>query len=123
MSQSKVDKHKQDRKNRAKTLRRQKITKTVVICVIAVGLGALVGIPIGKKLYNIKKEREAAKATIAADSFETWFEDYWVENFSDYFVGVDYVSEDDASVTDAEETDTEESTDESDESTEESATE
>ncbi|MCR5105249.1 MAG: hypothetical protein K6B68_12510 [Eubacterium sp.] len=87
MSQAKVDKYKEEKKNRAKTMKRQKVKKAIAIIVVALGIGALIGIPLGKYIYKFKKEQEAKKATIVSDKYATWFEEYWGKNYSDVFGG------------------------------------
>ena len=87
MSQAKVDKYKEEKKNRAKTMKIQKVKKAIAIIVVALGIGALIGIPLGKYIYKFKKEQEAKKATIVSDKYATWFEENWGKNYSDIFGG------------------------------------
>ncbi len=87
MSQAKVDKYKEEKKNRAKTMKIQKVKKAIAIIVVALGIGALIGIPLGKYIYKFKKEQEAKKATIVSDKYATWFEENWGKNYSDVFGG------------------------------------
>ena len=47
MSQAKVDKYKEEKKNRAKTLKKKKIAKVAGILIAALGVGAIIGIPLG----------------------------------------------------------------------------
>ena len=83
MSQAKVDKYKEEKKNRAKIIKRQKIAKVVGVLVAALGIGAIIGVPLGKYIYNEKKEEEARKRTVSASNLDTWYEEYWGKNYSD----------------------------------------
>ena len=93
MSQAKVDKHKEEKKNRAKTLRNQKIKKALLVFVGALGLGAIIGIPIGKYAYKVMKEKEAENRMVDSADYESWFDDYWDEQYGDKYTtsdGYDY---------------------------------
>jgi hypothetical protein len=92
MSQEKVDKHKEEKKNRAKTIRRNKILKGLVIFLCSMGVGALVGIPIGRKIYKEQKKKEAMNKTVLAPQYDEWFDQFWVDEYSDFFVGQDYTN-------------------------------
>jgi len=85
MSQAKVDKYKEEKKNRQKTMKKEKIRNGAIIVVIFMGIGALIGIPIGKKMYSIKQEKDAANATVEADKFDLFFKEYYVANYADFF--------------------------------------
>ena len=89
MSQAKVDKHKEEKKNRAKTLRNQRIKKAALVFVGALGLGAIIGIPLGKVVYKEMKEREAENRMIESSDYENWFDSYWDEQYGDQFVTSD----------------------------------
>lgn len=89
MSQAKVDKHKEEKKNRAKTLRNQRIKKAALVFVGALGLGAIIGIPIGKFAYKEMKEREAEHRMVDSADYDTWFNDYWNKQYGDKFVSSD----------------------------------
>ena len=106
MSQAKVDKYKEEKKNRAKTLKKQKVAKVIGVLVAALGVGAIIGIPLGKYIYNTKKEEEARSRTIVSSNFETWFGEYWGKNYSDVMSSTnidDLMNQlQDASATDAE---------------------
>ena len=104
MSQAKVDKYKEQKKNRAKTMKLNKIKKALVIFVVALGIGALIGIPLGKYIYKQQKEAAARNATISSLEFEDWFNKKWAGEYSDMFVS--------ASETDAEEDEEDEEDDE-----------
>ena len=71
MSQAKVDKYKEEKKNRSKIMKRNKIKKVLLVLVAALGLGAIIGIPLGKFIYNKQKEIEAKNRTIATAEYIT----------------------------------------------------
>ena len=89
MSQAKVDKHKEEKKNRAKTLRNQRIKKAALVFVGALGLGAIIGVPLGKVAYKEMKEREAEHRMIESANYGDWFDDYWNQQYGDKFVTSD----------------------------------
>ena len=96
MSQAKVDKYKKEKKNRAKIMKRQRIKKYVTVFVVAVLLGGLLGIPIGKKAYKMSVEKANANRMVSALEYDTWFRHYWVENYSDLYAGAALATEGDA---------------------------
>ncbi len=85
MSQAKVDKYKEEKKNRQKTMQRTRIRNGAIIVVVFLGIGALIGIPIGKKAYQLKQEKDALNATVTADKFDLFFKEYYVANYADFF--------------------------------------
>ena len=85
MSQAKVDKYKEEKKNRAKTMKLKKIKKAVAALVVALGLGALIGIPLGKFIYNKQKEEAAKNATISSLEYDSWFDKEWAGKYADRF--------------------------------------
>ena len=89
MSQQKVDKYKEEKKNRKKTMRIQKVKQAIGVLVVSLGIGALVGIPLGKHLYKYQKAQEAKHRTIAASEYDTWFEEKWNEEYSQVGVNED----------------------------------
>lgn len=95
MSQAKVDKYKEEKKNRAKIIKRKKITKALWIIIGAMFVGACIGFPIGKKLYKVNKANREANATISCDTFNVWSQQYYAEKYAD-LLGID-----DATATDA----------------------
>ena len=99
MSQEKVDKYKKEKKNRKKTIKRNRIIKALCVFVAALGVGALVGIPLGKYIYKVQKEEEVKNRTIVSSDYETWFNDYINNSYSQVFGGSS--ATDDASSTDA----------------------
>lgn len=96
MSQEKVDRYKKEKKNRSKVMKHRRIRKTIIVSlitiVLAAGIGALIGIPLGRKIYRDQKKKEKAKSVISTAEFSSWFDYNWVENHSDVFVGMDFVS-------------------------------
>ena len=84
MSQQKVDKYKEEKKNRKKTIKLNRVKKALAVFVICLGLGAIIGIPLGKKLYNYQKEEAKKHATIASTDYEGWFDKNWNEKYSDF---------------------------------------
>ena len=110
MSQEKVDAYKKEKKNRAKIMKRKKIKKALAVFILSLGVGALIGIPLGKHIYKVQKEEAELNKTIKASEYETWFEKYWGENID---LGSNAVSKEDlqkmldsATVSDASATDT-----------------
>lgn len=79
VSQEKVDRYKKEKKNRTKTLRRKKVKKALAVFVLSLGIGALIGIPLGKYMYKRQKAEAERNKTITASSYDTWFESYWSE--------------------------------------------
>ncbi len=85
MSQAKVDKYKEEKKNRSKIMKRNKIKKVLLVLVTALGLGAIIGIPLGKFIYNKQKEIEAKNRTIATAEYDNWFEKKWAGEYAETF--------------------------------------
>ena len=81
MSQEKVDKYKEEKKNRKKTIKLQKIKKALIVLVLSLGVGALIGIPLGKYIYKVQKEIAEKNKTIVSTQYNEWFENYWNENY------------------------------------------
>ncbi|MBO5609863.1 MAG: hypothetical protein J5929_05810 [Eubacterium sp.] len=79
MSQEKVDRYKKEKKNRSRTLKLKKVKKALVVFVLSLGVGALIGIPLGKYMYKLQKEEAERNKTVAASQYDTWFESYWSE--------------------------------------------
>ena len=97
MSQAKVDKYKKDKKNRKKIIRKQKIKTALAIFAAAIVLGALMGVPLGKTLYNRNKKAEEEKKAeaevydksyIDIDSYNDWFDNYYTTNYYDLYAGM-----------------------------------
>ncbi len=112
MSQAKVDRYKEEKKNRAKTMKIKKIKKAIAILIAALGLGAIIGIPLGKFVYNKQKEEAARNATISTLEFDSWFDKEWAGKYGDMFANdaqdiVDQLNSATASDADASESDAE----------------
>ena len=93
MSQEKVDRYKKEKKNRAKTMKLNKIKKAVGIFVAALGLGAIIGIPLGRHIYKVQKEEAEKHKTISASSYETWFADKWDKEYASLFTSAQDLQE------------------------------
>ena len=101
MSQAKVDKHKHEKKNREKIKRRKKIKQAITVFIAAIAIGALIGVPLGRKIYKENKKREDAKAAeaakyISSDDLNSWLDQYWVDNYSDLYSGISFATSNDA---------------------------
>lgn len=101
MSQAKVDKYKEEKKNRAKIVRNQKIKKSLGLCLVCLVIGGLIGIPIGKVSYDRYSAKKAEEKTISGNEFNEWFDSYFVDNYSDFYTGASFATETDASETDS----------------------
>ena len=103
MSQEKVDRYKKEKKNRAKTMKLNKIKKAVGIFVAALGLGAIIGIPLGRHIYKVQKEEAEKHKTISSSSYETWFADKWDKEYASLFTSAEDLQEmlDSATASDA----------------------
>lgn len=84
MSQQKVDKYKEEKKNRKKTIKLNRVKKALAVFVISLGVGAIIGIPLGKKLYKYQKEEALKHATIASTDYEGWFDKNWKEKYANF---------------------------------------
>ena len=62
-----------------------KIKKGIAIFVCALGIGAIVGIPLGKFIYKEQKEAAARNATITTADYESWFDKKWAGTYSSLF--------------------------------------
>ncbi len=82
MSQAKVDKYKEEKKNRAKIIKKQRAKKATTIFVCAALAGLIIGYPVGKGLYKVSVKNRAANATFAASAYDTWFNQKWAGNYS-----------------------------------------
>jgi hypothetical protein len=94
MSQAKVDRYKEEKKNRAKTIRRKKTRHVVTIIALAAVVGAAIGVPLGRKIYNVEEAKRAANATITASLYPNWFDEFWVTN--GYSERVGFATDDDS---------------------------
>lgn len=103
MSQAKVDKYKEEKKNRTKILKRKKAKKIVGILVIDLIIACAIGYPLGKKLYKVSVEHRKANATFETNLYQYWAQEYWNSTYSSYW-GTDdetTTTDTDATATDA----------------------
>lgn len=89
MSQAKVDRYKEEKKNRAKELKKAKIKKKVAAGACICIAGFAIGIPIGRGLYKAQQAARAARATISADSYTVWSQNYWSNNYKGILASLD----------------------------------
>ena len=106
MSQANVDRYKKEKKNITRDMKIQKVKKVLLVFIIALALGALIGIPLGKAIYKYEKKKAEEHATISSLHYSEWFDQYWADNYSDFFVGNTYTNEEIPEVDTAEEADT-----------------
>jgi len=98
MSQEKVDRYKEEKKNRARDMKRAKVKKVLIILLVAVLLGAAIGIPLGRWIYDYKQNHvKEEDVFISSHEYDTWFNNYWVENYSDFYTGATPATEEPAS--------------------------
>ena len=83
MSQEKVDKYKEEKKNRKKTMKINKVKELGAVLLASLGVGAIIGIPLGKGLYNYQKKQAEKHRTIAASEYANWFEAKWNKDYYD----------------------------------------
>ncbi len=101
MSQAKVDRHKEEKKDREKLNRKAKVKKVLGIFLFALILGAVIGFPVGKWIYNYKQEhQDKEEVFMSANEYEDWFNNYWVEKYSDLYTGSEIASTEEGSPTD-----------------------
>ena len=111
MSQKKVDKYKEEKKNRGKKLKRKKIKKVIAILLAACFIGGCIGFPLGKYLYKRSAEEKAHNETIGSTFFDYWLDEYLTTNgyydkltFADDMSVDDIGTETDATATDSDAT-------------------
>ena len=100
MSQAKVDRYKEEKKNRKKIQKKQKAKQVVEILVCAAILG-----PLGRHAYQKNYETRQANKTINASVYDYWAQQYWAANYTGYVFPTASNSDatpEDASATDAE---------------------
>ncbi len=97
MSQEKVDRYKEAKKNRARDIKRAKVKKVLIAFAVAVVIGAGIGIPLGQWIYNYQKTHvKEEDVFIASREYEDWFNKYWVDNYSDFYTGAELATEDES---------------------------
>ena len=94
MSQEKVDRYKEEKKNREKNKKKAKIKKILIIFLVALIIGGGIGFPLGRWFYNYKKTHvNEEEVFVAYHDYETWFNNYWVEKYSDFYTGAELATE------------------------------
>lgn len=82
MSQEKVNKYKEEKKNRKKTLKKQKVRKVLLVFIASLGVGAIIGIPLGRGIYNYQKKQELKHQTVKASEYSSWFDEKWADEYA-----------------------------------------
>ena len=85
MSQAKVDKYKEEKKNREKNIKKAKLKKALTVLLWAAIAGIIIGFPMGKIMYNNYYEKKMNSATISATIYDYWLKEYWDVNHGDKF--------------------------------------
>lgn len=98
MSQQKVDRHKEEKRKRPARMKRKKVGRAVGVLVTAFAVGAIIGIPTGRAVYQYQKKQAAKYATISSLEYDSWFNDYWQKTYAADFATATAT---DASATDA----------------------
>lgn len=106
MSQSKVEKRKYEKKNRAAIMKRQKMKKIAGWCIFGVLVGCILAATLGVRIYKaIPKYVEAEK--LGAFVSQTWAEN----GYGEYFPATASDAEDDTEDTDSDSTEATEDAD------------
>ena len=82
MSQKKVDKYKEEKKNRAKKLKKKRVREYALVIIGFAALGAAIGYPFGRFLYRQNYNKRKANAKVEAAQFDYWFNKEWQANIS-----------------------------------------
>ena len=85
MSQAKVDKYKEEKKKRAKVVKRARVKKVAVTLLWAAILGVIIGFPLGRIMYNRYYDKKMEDATISTTIYDYWYQEYWDLHFGDKF--------------------------------------
>ncbi|MBQ8318214.1 MAG: hypothetical protein IKL53_10995 [Lachnospiraceae bacterium] len=96
MSQAKVDKYKEEKKNRAKNIKKAKVKKVVTVLICAALVGVLIGFPLGRHMYNVSYEKRMENATVSAGLYDYWMSEYMYENYGSLFETTDTASSTDS---------------------------
>lgn len=88
MSQQKVDRYKEEKKNREKTMKRNKVKKVLIAFLVALIIGAAIGIPLGRWIYNYQQTHQKKEDIfISSHEYEDWFNQYWVDKYASLYTG------------------------------------
>ena len=85
MSQAKVDKYKEEKKNRAKTVKKARVKRVTRVLVGAAIVGMLIGFPLGKLMYKHNYNQRMENATINPTIYDYWFNEYWALHHAEKF--------------------------------------
>lgn len=85
MSQAKVDKYKEEKKNREKNVKKARVKKVAGVLAGAAIVGMIIGFPLGRIMYNHYYEDKQNNATVTAGVYDYWFQQYWNLNHADKF--------------------------------------
>ncbi|MBE5952906.1 MAG: hypothetical protein E7257_01955 [Lachnospiraceae bacterium] len=85
MSQAKVDKYKEEKKNRAKNVKKARVKKVAKVLIGAAIVGMIIGFPLGRIMYKHNYNQRMEKATISATIYDYWFNEYWSLHHSEKF--------------------------------------
>lgn len=77
MSQAKVDKYKEEKKNRGKKIKRKHARDYALVIIGFAALGAAIGYPFGRFLYKQNLHKRQAKARVEAAQYDYWFDKQW----------------------------------------------
>ena len=83
MSQQKVDKYKKEKANREKQIKKKRIKKIVSVFAVAIVFAFVIGIFLGRTVYNVTVERRKATATVKAEAIDLWMQEQWSANYSE----------------------------------------
>lgn len=81
MSQAKVDKYKEEKKNRAKNMKKAKTKQFLMAICFSILIGIGVGYPLGRIWYGNYAKNRAANATISEAAFNSWSQIVWNDHF------------------------------------------
>lgn len=100
MSQEKVNKYKEEKKNRGKKIKRKHTRDYALVIIGFAALGAAIGYPFGRFLYRQNYNKRQANARVEAASFDYWFDKEWNADVAGQLGYVYEASETDATASD-----------------------
>ena len=83
MSQAKVDKHKEEKKNREKLIKKARRKKVAAVFLCAAIIGGIIGYPLGRHIYNVHQDKLKENAVVEASNLDYWFGLYWGRTYAD----------------------------------------